>query len=97
MAYKQELYDEAYQYALQGCENEDHKSKGCDLVAMIVLEGKTIETNNMDYDQKVMAAMGYVSTGHEKGDINSTAFLHDIVDKPILFSKFADMELAKNF
>ena len=95
MAYKQELYDEAYQYALQGCENEDHKSKGCDLVAMIVLEGKTIETNNMDYDQKVMAAMGYVSTGHEKGDINSTAFLHDIVDKPILFSKFADMELAK--
>ena len=37
-----------------------------------------------------------VSTGHEKGDINSTAFLHDIVDKPILFSKFADMELAKD-
>ena len=50
MAYKQELYDEAYNITAR-CENEDHKSKGCDLVAMIVLEGKTIETNNMDYDK----------------------------------------------
>ena len=95
IAYQEQLYDEAYQYALQGCENEDHKSKGCDLLAMIIIEGKSIETNNMDYDQKMMEAIGYVTTGHENGDINSTAFLHNIVDKPILFSKFADTDLAK--
>ena len=41
-----------------------------------------------------VTAMGYVSTGHEKGDINSTAFLHDIVTNHS--SKFADMELAKD-
>ena len=34
-AYKEEQYDEAYKYSLKGCENEDHPSKGCDLLAMI--------------------------------------------------------------
>ena len=37
-AYKEELYDEAYEYALKGCENEDYPSKGCDLLAMIIIE-----------------------------------------------------------
>ena len=45
------------------------------ILAMIIIEGKSIETNNMDYDQKMMEAIGYVTTGHENGDINSTALL----------------------
>ena len=38
-AYKEEQYDQAYEYALKGCENEDHPSKGCDLLAMMIIEG----------------------------------------------------------
>ena len=94
-AYKEEQYDQAYEYALKGCENEDHPSKGCDLLAMMIIEGKPTVTSVMSNDEKMMEAIGYLIIGHEKEDINSTAFLHDIYNKPMLFSKYADNEKAK--
>ena len=96
-AYKEELYDEAYEYALKGCENEDHPSKGCDLLAMMIIEGKPTVTSVMSYDDKMMEAIGYTTIGHEKKDINSTAFLHDIYNQPFLISKYSNNKLAEEF
>ena len=96
-AYKEELYDEAYEYALKGCENEDHPSKGCDLLAMMIIEGKPTVTSVMSYDDKIMEAIGYTTIGHEKKDINSTAFLHDIYNQPFLLSKYSNNKLAEEF
>jgi hypothetical protein len=94
-AYKEEEYDQAYEYALKGCENEDHPSKGCDLLAMMIIEGKPTVTSVMSDDEKMTEAIGYMTIGHEKEDINSTAFLHDIYNKPMLFSKYSDTKKAE--
>ncbi len=94
-AYKEEQYDEAYEYALKGCENEDHPSKGCDLLAMMIIEGKPTETSVMTDDEKTEMAIGYLTNGHEKEDVNSTAFLFSIVNKPALFSKYGNDKMAK--
>ena len=94
-AYKEELYDQAYEYALKGCENEDHPSKGCDLLAMMIIEGKPTVSSVMSNDEKMMEAIGYLTIGHERKDINSTAFLHDIYNEPMLFSKYSNNEIAK--
>ena len=94
-AYTSELYDESYDYALKGCENEDHKSKGCDLLAMIIKEDKSTLTTDMSYDEKMILAIDYLKIGHEGGDINSSAFLHDITNKSVLFSIYSDSDLAK--
>ena len=95
--YVNEFYDEAYEYAIKGCESEDHptKSEGCDLLAMMIIEGKTTETENMNYNNRMSEALVYLNIGHEKGDIKSTAYLHDISDKNRIFSKHADPDLAK--
>ena len=93
-AYKEKQYDEAYEYALKGCENEDHPSKGCDLLAMMIIEGKSSATSGMTYDDKMIEAIAYVTVGSEKKDINSTAFLHSILNQPMLFSKYSNNKMA---
>ena len=95
-AYSKEAFDEAYEYARKGCVNEEHPSRGCDLLALMIIEGKSSEGSDMTYDQKMQEAIGYLTVGHEKGDINSTAFLYDIVNKPMLFSPYADSQMAKD-
>ena len=95
--YINKFYDEAYEYAIKGCESEDHptKSQGCDLLAMMIIEGKTTEAENMNFDNRMSEALVYLNIGHEKGDIKSTAYLHDILDGNRIFSKYADPEIAK--
>ena len=95
--YINKFYDEAYEYAIKGCESEDHptKSQGCDLLAMMIIEGKTTEAENMNYDNRMSEALVNLNIGHEKGDIKSTAYLHDILDGNRLLSKYADPETAK--
>ena len=95
-AYSKKAFDEAYEYARKGCVNEDHPSRGCDLLAMIIIEGKSSKVSDMTYDQKMQEAIGYLTTGHEKDDINSTAFLYGIVNKPVLFSRYANTQMAKD-
>lgn len=94
--YENKLYDQAYEYALKGCDSEEHptKSEGCDLLALIIIKGLTTETDAMSYDERMSEATVYLNIGHEKGDIKSSAFLHDISDKFRLFSKHADPDLA---
>lgn len=94
--YENKFYDEAYNYALKGCDSEEHpsKSEGCDLLALIIIKGQTTNTEDMTFDKRMGEALIYLNIGHEKGDIKSSAYLHDISDQFILFSKHADPDLA---
>lgn len=94
--YENKFYDEAYDYSLKGCDSEEHpsKSEGCDLLALIIIKGQTTNTEDMNFDERMAEALNYLNIGHEKGDIKSSAFLHDISDQFILFSTHADPDLA---
>ena len=43
----------------------------------------------------MMDAIGYLNIGHLDEDIKSSAYLFDIYNVPMLFSKYADNEKAK--
>ncbi len=94
--YENKFYDEAYGYALKGCDSEEHptKSEGCDLLALMIIEGQTTQSDSMSYDEKMSEALVYLNIGHEKGDIKSSAYLHDVSDGFRIFSKYADADLA---
>jgi len=95
--YENKFYDEAYEYAIKGCDSEEHplKSEGCDLLALMIIKGQTTNTDNMNFDKRMSEALIYLNIGHEKGDIKSSAYLHDISDQFRLMSKYADPNLAE--
>jgi len=91
--YRQESFDASYEYAEQGCNSEI--SRGCDILAILLLDKKTTDSSQMNYDERMQIVIDYLNIGHENGDINSTALLHDIANKPAFFSKYGDAGLAK--
>ena len=62
---------------------------------MMIIQGKPIATSGMTYDDKMMEAIGYVTAGNEKKDINRQHF-YMIYNQPMLFSKYSDNEKAKD-
>ena len=42
----------AYEYALKSCDNKEHKSDGCELLAHLIINGKTKKANNLSYDEE---------------------------------------------
>jgi hypothetical protein len=93
LEYKNKSYDTSYEYAEQGCNSS--KSRGCSILATLLLHKKTTESSQMSNDEIMLAAIDFLKVGHENGDINSTALLHDLVNKSPLFSIHADTNLAK--
>ncbi len=89
-AYNQELYDKAYKFALKSCRNEDHPSKGCELLAHLIMTKKATKSLNLTNNEIMKEAIGFLTTGHEEGDIKSTANLFDIFNSPILFSIYSN-------
>jgi len=95
--YEFQNYNTAFKYAKKGCKKGvySNKSEGCDLLAMMTIQGQTINSPEMSYNEKMMVAIDYLQIGHEMGDIKSSAFLHDIYNKSILFSSFGNPKEAK--
>ena len=94
-AYNNKMFDEAYKYALQGCDNKDHPSMGCEIVASMLLNNKGTTAVSYSYRIRENMAVDYLELGHEAGDIKSTAMLYDFRNQPF-HSKWANKETAKS-
>ena len=93
IAYQIKDYDQAYKYAEQSCNTEP--SRGCEIVASMLLEKKSANASAYSYEEAENLALDYLEIGNLQGDVISKAMLFDLIDKTPLISRIADQEKAK--
>jgi len=91
--YTKEEFDTSYEFALQGCNSDP--SRGCDIAATLLIDGKITDSSLMNSDDAMLAAIDLLTIGYENEDVKSAALLHELVNKNPFFSKYANLDLVK--
>lgn len=80
----------AFKYAEMACKSIP--SRSCEMATFLALED---DYDTPSYELRMFNAQELLKIGHEQGDIKSASMLHDIYNRPKLFYKYANPDLAK--
>ncbi len=94
-AYFSGNYDEAHDLSEQSCKLK--KSTGCEILASIIKDQKSIRSQRMDLNKVKGRVIYYLEKGHASNDDKSTAMLYDLYNQAPLLSAYSNFSMAEKY